>query len=95
MFTNERYLTREVANQVPIDIQILMWDLVERLEEKDYLQIFELIPIGSEIVELIHKQEIPETTSIYKIKNTEIKNQMKLYIIDNGEYSTLMFSHEF
>lgn len=34
MFTNERYLTREVANQVPIDIQILMWDLVGRLEEK-------------------------------------------------------------
>lgn len=95
MFTNARYLTREVANQVPMDIQILMWDLVERLEEKDYLQIFELIPTGSGIVELIHKQEIPETTSIYKIKNTEIKNKMKLYIIDSGEYSTLMFSHEF
>lgn len=95
MFTNERYLTREVAEQVPIDMQILMWDLVEKLEEKDYLQIFELTPIGSGMVELVHKQEIPETTSIYKIKNTEIKNKMKLYIIDNGEYSTLMFSDEY
>ena len=95
MFTNERYLTREVADRVPIDIQLLMWDLVERLEEKDYLQIFELTPKGSEIVEIVHKQEIPEVTSIYKIKNNEIKSKMKLYIIDNGEYSTMMFSHEY
>lgn len=95
MFTNERYLTREVADRVPIDIQLLMWDLVQQVEEKDYLQIFELTPKGSEIVEIVHKQEIPEVTSIYKIKNNEIKSKMKLYMIDNGEYSTLMFSHEY
>lgn len=95
MFTNERYLTREVVERVPIDIQLLMWDLVEKLEERDYLQIFELTPKGSEIVEIVHKQEIPEVTSIYKIKNNEVKNKMKLYIIDNGEYSTMMFSHEY
>ena len=95
MFTKERYLTREVADRVPIGIQLLMWDLVEKLEERDYLQIFELTPKDSEIVEIVHKQEIPEVTSIYKIKNNEIKNKMKLYMIDNGEYSTLMFSHEY
>ena len=95
MFTNERYVTREVADRVPIGIQVLMWDLVEKLEERDYLQIFELTPKDSEIVEIVHKQEIPEVTSIYKIKNNEIKNKMKLYIIDNGEYSTMMFSHEY
>lgn len=95
MFTNERYLTREVAEQVPIDIQLLMWDLVEKLEEKDYLQIFELTPKGRGSVELVHKQEIPEITSIYKIKNIDIKEKMKLYMIDSGEYSTLMFSHEY
>lgn len=95
MFTNERYLTKEVAERVPIGIQLLMWDLVERLEEKDYLQIFELTPKGSGVVEMVHKQEIPEVTMIHKIKNNEIKNKMKLYIIDNGEYSTMMFSHEY
>ena len=95
MFTNERYLTKEVAERVPIGIQLLMWDFVEKLEERDYLQIFELTPKDSEIVEIVHKQEIPEVTSIYKIKNNEIKNKMKLYMIDNGEYSTLMFSHEY
>lgn len=31
MFTNEIYLTREEVDQVPIEIQLLMWDLVERI----------------------------------------------------------------
>lgn len=96
MFANERYLTREVAERVPLEIQILMWNLVEEIEgEKDYLQIFELIPDGCEFVEIIHKQEIPEFTFSYTIKNVEIETKMKLYIIDNGQYSTMMFSHEY
>ncbi|MGL6106857.1 DUF960 family protein [Romboutsia sp.] len=96
MFSNERYLTREVADRVPIEIQILMWNLVEKIEgEKDYLQVFEVIPNGREFVEIIHKQEIPEFTFSYIVKNTGIETKMKLYIIDNGQYSTMMFSHEY
>ena len=96
MFSNKRYLTREVANRVPVEIQILMWNLVEEIKvKKDYLQVFEVIPNGSEFVEIIHKQEIPEFTFSYIIKNVGIETKMKLYIIDNGEYSTMMFSHEY
>lgn len=71
MFTNERYITREVAEQVPIEIQLLMWDLVDSIVEKYYLQIFELTPKENEIIEVIHKQEIPEFTYTYKIRNVE------------------------
>ena len=96
MFSNKRYLTREVANRVPVEIQILMWNLVEEIKvKKDYLQVFEVIPNGSEFVEIIHKQEIPEFTFSYIIKNVGIETKMKLYIIDNGQYSTMMFSHEY
>ena len=96
MFSNERYLTREVADRVPVEIQILMWELVEKIDgERDYLQVFELIPNGREFVEIIHKQEIPEFTFSYIIKNVGIETKMKLYIIDNGQYSTMMFSHEY
>lgn len=96
MFSNERYLTMEVADKVPVEIQILMWNLVEEIKvKKDYLQVFEVIPNGSEFVEIIHKQEIPEFTCNYIIKNIGIKTKMKLYIIDNGQYSTMMFSHEY
>ena len=96
MFTNEKYLTREVADRVPIEMQMLMWNLIEEIEvEKDYLQIFELIPNSSEFVELVHKQEIPEFTFNYRVKNCGIETKMKLYIIDNGDYSMMMFSHEY
>lgn len=72
MFSNERYLTREVADRVPVEIQILMWNLVEEIKvKKDYLQVFEVIPNGSEFVEIIHKQEIPEFTFSYIIKILE------------------------
>lgn len=56
MLTNERYATREVAERVPIGIQLVMWDLVEKIQERDYLQIFELTPKVSEIIEIVHKQ---------------------------------------
>ena len=96
MFTNEKYLTREVADRVPIEMQMLMWNLVEKIEvEKDYLQIFELIPNSSEFVEIVHKQEIPEFTFNYRVKNCGIETKMKLYIIDNGDYSMMMFNHEY
>ena len=96
MFTNERYLTREVADRVPIEMQMLMWNLVEEIEvEKDYLKIFELIPNSSEFVEIVHKQEIPEFTFNYIVKNFGLEAKMKLYIIDNGDYSMMMFSHEY
>lgn len=96
MFTNEKYLTREVADRVPIEMQMLMWNLIEEIEvEKDYLQIFELIPNSSEFVEIVHKQEIPEFTFNYRVKNCGIETKMKLYIIDNGDYSMMMFNHEY
>src|SRR5699024_8719973 len=96
MFTNERYLTREVADRVPIEMQMLMWNLVEEIEvEKDYLQIFELIPNSSEFVEIVHKQENPEFKINYIVKNCGIETKIKLYIIDNGDYSMMMFSHEY
>ncbi|MCU6106333.1 DUF960 family protein, partial [Clostridioides difficile] len=43
MFKKEnRYMTREIAENLPIEITILLWDLIDNLDiEKDYLQIFE------------------------------------------------------
>lgn len=37
---NERYITREVDYRIPLEKQILIWNLVKKIEgEKDYLQI--------------------------------------------------------
>ncbi len=96
MFEKEnRYITRAVLDVVPIEINLLLYDLINELTiEKDYLQIFELIP-HEEILEIIHKQEIPEFTCKFIVRNIGIEKSMKIYVIDSGDYSTMMFSSEY
>lgn len=97
MFKKEnRYMTREIAEEIPLEINILIWSLIDSLTiEKDYLQIFELNPIGKGIVEIIHKQEVPAYESYIYINNDDIKDKFKIYAIDSVEYSTLMFSYQY
>ena len=94
--TENRYMTRKVAEEIPLEINILLWNLIDELNvEKDYLQVFELNPIGEGIVEIIHNREIPEYKSSLYIHSVEIKENKKQYAIDNLEYRTLMFSDEY
>ncbi|MBW4862706.1 MAG: DUF960 domain-containing protein [Paeniclostridium sp.] len=96
MFSKQRYLTREVADKVPVEIQLLMWNMIEELNvKKDYLQVFKLKEQGQQMLEIIHKQEIPEFMQTILIKNIGVKKEMKIYVIDSGDYSTMMFSHEY
>lgn len=97
MFKKEnRYMTREIAEEIPLEINILIWSLIDSLTiEKDYLQIFELNPIGKGIVEIIHKQEVPKYENCIYINNDDIKNNLKIYAIDSVEYSTLIFSYQY
>lgn len=97
MFKKEnRYMTKEIAENLPVEIAILMWELIDNLTiEKDYLQIFEINPIGLGIVEIVHKQEVPEYEATIYIQNDLIKDKLKIYAIDSIEYSTMMFSNEY
>lgn len=97
MFEKEnRYITRAVLDVVPIEINLLLYDLIDELTiEKDYLQIFELNLIGNDIVEIIHKQEVPNYECSIYICNKKLKEKLKLYAVDSIEYSTLMFSYEY
>lgn len=91
-----RYMTREIAQEISLEINILIWNLIDGLTiEKDYLQIFELNPIGKGIVEIIHKQEVPEYERCIYINNDDIKDKLKIYAIDSVGYSTLMFSYQY
>jgi hypothetical protein len=60
MFKNKRYCTSTIVSQVPIQLQIVMWNLIDTMEvEKDYLQIFELSECNGK-QKIIHTQEVPE-----------------------------------
>lgn len=41
-FQNKRLITLGVYERIPEPLQLMMWLMVEGLEEQDYLQVFEL-----------------------------------------------------
>jgi hypothetical protein len=97
MFKKEnRYMTRAIAEELSLDINILLWDLIDKLTiEKDYLQVFEINPIKEDIIKIVHKQEVPEYECTIYIYNEKIVDSLKIYAIDSVEYSTLMFSYQY
>ncbi len=43
MFNNGRYLTSGVDSTIPLELQLFLWECVDRMPApKDYLQVFEL-----------------------------------------------------
>ena len=94
MTETNRYLTCEVDSTIPLELQLFMWECVDRLSEpKDYLQVFELKPSGS-MQSITHTSEQPEHHMEYLIpSDTPITE--KLYIIDDGDHSTMLLASEY
>ena len=60
---------------------------------KDYLQVFELKPVGC-LQSITHSSEEPEYHMEYLLPlDTPIKE--KLYIIDDGDHSTMLLASEY
>lgn len=96
MFDNGRYITRETSESVPLALQLLMWKMIDELKiKKDYLQVFEIRPYKEGLLEVIHRQEIPEFRSILIINNIGIESKMKIFVTDNLEYSMMFMKYEY
>ena len=96
MFDKERYLTRGVSNKIPFEIQLLMWSMIEELKvNKDYLQVFEVNPINDNLLKIEHRQEVPKYKKEIIVRNIGINSKEKIFVIDEGEYSTMMLSEEY
>ena len=88
MFNKERYLTRGISNEIPLEIQILLWSMIDKLNvKKDYLQVFEIEPIDANLLKIEHSDIV--------VKNVGISSKVKIFVIDDGEYSTMMLSSEY
>ncbi len=83
-----RYITRGIANNLPINLQHQLWQLVSEREQElnkdntlvDYFHIFQFNTHHNEIY-VNHKQERPEYVKIHKINYSKIININKVYII--------------
>lgn len=94
MFNNNRYLTRGVQAEIPLELQIFMWNCIDQLpEERDYLQVFNLEPFG-EMQRIVHTSENPEYKMEY-LMPSEAPITAKVYIIDDGDHSTMLLANEY
>lgn len=89
-----RYLTRGVDAEIPIELQVIMWQAVDEMPEpKDYLQIFNLSEEnGLQVIH--HTSEQPEFEMTYIIPS-EKPITAKIYIIDDGEHCTMLLAEEY
>ena len=98
-----RYMTKGISEGLPIEIQILLWGMTDRLrvvKELDYLQVFELETIGDRekgvLVQVItHSQEQPKYSRTYYIPMAGNGATGKVYIIDDGEHATMLWADEY
>ena len=98
---DNRYVTRGVNEEVDIRLQLIMWSMIDKLNDEgnvelDYLQVFKLRKEGNKIV-INQSQEVPEYSCTYEIEieDIQIEDEIKVYVIDSGEYSTILFSSEY
>ena len=90
-----RYLTRGVNENIPLELQIFMWEAVNRLpEERDYLQVFNLsVENGLQVIK--HTSEQPKHEMTYVLTCFAEAIKAKVYIIDDGDHCTMLLAEEY
>ncbi|MDB1933018.1 MULTISPECIES: DUF960 family protein [Clostridium] len=98
---NNRYVTRGVNEEIDIRLQLIIWSMIDKLNDEgnvelDYLQVFKLRKEENKIV-IKQSQEVPEYSYIYEIEleDIQIDDEIKIYVIDSVEYSTMLLPSEY
>lgn len=100
MFENPKYITRGIAREIPAEIQLELWIIIENLKmngtiKLDYLQVFRLSNKEGK-QKIIHSQEEPEYHSeiVLAFSCPPVDNK-KVFVIDDGAHSTMMLAEEY
>jgi len=96
MFEGDKYLTAGVDREIPIELQVFMWNCITNLSvEKDYLQVFELSSTETGLQKIIHRQEQPDYKKEYLIDMPFEAVETKIFVIDDGDHSTMLLAEEY
>ena len=96
---NNRYVTRSVAEDVPIATQLFLWSLIDDQVQNgnalDYFQKFEL-KATAKGQEIVHSQEEPKWSqaTIMAIPS-ECCITKTIWIIDSEAYQTMLFPEDY
>ena len=94
MFQNKRFLTRGVQAEIPMELQLFLWNCIDQLpEERDDFQVFALKEIDGK-QHIHHFSEQPEYSKEYQI-STEKPITAKVYVIDDIDHSTMLLAEEY
>ena len=95
MFPRKRYATANVMREVPIELQIFLWQCVDSIPiEADYLQIFQLSKADG-MQKIVHEQECPPYKKEYLLFPADPLVEAKIYIINDETHATMLFAHEY
>lgn len=92
-FAGPRYSTSEISSDLPLDLQLLLWGLIDQLEKRDYLQVFDL-SLTDQGQRIVHSQEQPPYRAEYII-NTLASRQGKVFVVDDKTHTTMLWSHQY
>lgn len=94
MFNNQRYITKGVLAEMPLELQIFMWECIDRMPEpKDYFQVFTFESVGM-LQKIIHTSEQPKYYMNYFIPCSK-PVMAKVYVIDDRDHSTMLLTEEY
>ena len=94
MFKNNRYLTKGVQAEIPLELLLFMWDCIDRLpDSSDYLQVFRLESFGT-MQRVTHTSENPEYKMEY-LMPSDTPITAKIFVIDDGDHSTMLLAEEY
>ena len=98
-----RYVTCGIAERVGLDLQAVIWGLIDERQAKgaslDYLQTFELsmeFALGNIYQKVVHRQEVPAFSQTFYYPTIERPLRTKIWVIDDGSsYATMLFPEEY
>lgn len=94
-FSNKRFITKGVEENINPFLQIFMWQCIDELPlPQDYLQVFDLtIENGKQKIK--HTQEEPEYHKEYILNSNAHFYSGRIFIIDDETHSTMLLAEEY
>lgn len=84
MFDGDKFLTRGIASNIPVEIQMFIWSAIENMKspDMDYLQVFDLFEEnGLQIIH--HTSEVPPFDMTYILPEVSKTVSAKIFVIDD------------
>lgn len=102
-FDNDVYITKGIRAKFKDDFIYLLKSMVEDSRDSlkgklDYLQIFNVVKIGENVIRIEHKQEVPNHSKVYYIEGHNYEDSKIYWISDEyegNEYSTILLAEEY